>query len=180
MKAKNIIKDAKDNGIVLDFNVEIDNEEPTSYKDIIFNKNELEYVRSEVKSLELKYEKKKEELILENSKDYLNEVEVINDKNILIKKLVNFDNKLTKVLADDVFNMMGEDSFLLFININGDNVNFISKSNTTIHSGEIVKKFATSANGNGGGSPKFAQGGGTTTTNLDKDILELKSNIKEK
>ena len=40
-----------------EFDVEINNDKPTSYKDIIFNRNELQYVHHEVKELEKKYQK---------------------------------------------------------------------------------------------------------------------------
>ena len=49
-------------------------------------------------------------------------------------------------------------------------VNFIAKSSCSVHAGMIVKSASNQADGNGGGSPTFAQGGGRNTKSL-KDIL---------
>ena len=51
--------------------------------------------------------------------------------------------------------------FILLANVNGSNVNFLARSNNPkLSAGEIVKEAATMSLGNGGGSPKFAQGAG--------------------
>ena len=55
MKAKELIEDARNEGIKLVFDVDIDNNKPESYKDIMFNKNELQYLQQEVRELEKKY-----------------------------------------------------------------------------------------------------------------------------
>ena len=55
-KAKNIVKDAMENGISLDFNVEINNDKPLSYKDILFNLDELNNVKK-AKFVKLKLKK---------------------------------------------------------------------------------------------------------------------------
>ena len=49
MKAKNIIAKAKQENIILNFDCNITNDEPKHYKDIIYEKNELEYTQDEVK-----------------------------------------------------------------------------------------------------------------------------------
>ena len=59
--------------------------------------------------------------------------------------------------------------FIFFINVKEDgSVNFIAKSNSFVNAGEIVKDAALRSEGNGGGSPKFAQGGGKTTDKLEE------------
>lgn len=179
MKAKNIIKDAKKENISLDFDIHINNDTPTSIKDIIFNKNELEYIKAEIKNLEKSFNNKLEASLIKSSKDYLEGVEVINGINILIKKITNFDTTMLKTLVDDIFNQMPENSFVLFINLKEDSINFVSKSNSSIKSGEVVKTLSVNAGGNGGGSPMFAQGGGVSSDNLEKDLLQLKKHIKE-
>jgi polyhydroxyalkanoate synthesis regulator phasin len=55
MKARNIISQAKQEKIELEFDCNIRTEEPKSYKDIVFERNELEYTQNEVKNLEKKY-----------------------------------------------------------------------------------------------------------------------------
>ena len=66
MKAREILDEAKQNGIKLEFDVDINTDTPSSYKDIIYNKNELQYVHQEVKDLEKKYFSLKEKSTLQN------------------------------------------------------------------------------------------------------------------
>ena len=42
MKAREILEEARNNGFKLEFDVDINNDKPMSYKDIIYNKNELQ------------------------------------------------------------------------------------------------------------------------------------------
>ena len=51
-KAKKIVLAAKELNIDLKFNFNIANDAPTSYKDIIINKNELESLKDSIKELE--------------------------------------------------------------------------------------------------------------------------------
>ena len=82
------------------------------------------------------------------------------------------DVKLGEINTDDAGNIFS-------VNINGKNVNFIAKSNTDkINAGSIVKELATKCNGNGGGSPKFAQGGGNDASNITDYLAEVKAHIK--
>ena len=67
---------------------------------------------------------------------------------------------------------------IFFINIKEDNsVNFIAKSTSFVNAGLIVKDASISSNGNGGGSPKFAQGGGKTSENIDEIIKHIEKVI---
>ena len=63
--------------------------------------------------------------------------------------------------------------FILIANVNGDNVNFLSRSNSSINAGLIVKNASIKSLGNGGGSPKFAQGGGKTTSEIENIFNEI-------
>ena len=54
LKAREILDDARNKGIRLEFDVDINNDSPTSYKDIIYYKNEVQYIQQEVKDLEKK------------------------------------------------------------------------------------------------------------------------------
>ena len=45
-----IVSERNNLDIELEFNVEIDNEAPLSYKDVIFNKNEVMMIREKVKT----------------------------------------------------------------------------------------------------------------------------------
>ena len=72
---------------------------------------------------------------------------------------------------------MGE-GFIFIANIKESNVNFISKSNVDINSGELIKEASIKSNGNGGGSKTFGQGGGTNISNIDEILDNIENNIK--
>lgn len=86
-------------------------------------------------------------------------------------KVENMDTELLKQIADSLINELGK-GLVFFANVrNGQNINFICRSNCNINAGYIVKNAATSSDGNGGGSASFAQGGGKKIDNLNT-ILE--------
>lgn len=177
IKAREILEEARNNGIKLEFDVDINNDKPESYKDIIFNRNELQYVHQEVKELEKKYFEIKEKQTLQNLDIYREHIKVINNVETLIMKLDNKDTNLLKSIADELINEMNN-AFIFFINIKEDNsVNFIAKSTSFVNAGLIVKDASISSNGNGGGSPKFAQGGGKTFKNIDEIIKHIEKVI---
>ena len=177
IKAREILEEARNNGIKLEFDVDINNDKPESYKDIIFNRNELQYVHQEVKDLEKKYFEIKEKQTLQNLDIYREHIKVINDVETLIMKLDNKDTNLLKSITDELINEMNN-AFIFFINIKEDNsVNFIAKSTSFVNAGLIVKDASISSNGNGGGSPKFAQGGGKTSENIDEIIKHIEKVI---
>lgn len=171
IKAKEIINQAKKMDIELDFDVEIDNSAPTSYKDIIFNKNELKYIQNEVKELEKKFISEKEKKALDNIDVYKNEIVENDEFKYLVMKTIDKDVTALKSIADSIINYM-ENGVVFFANIKNNSVNFIAKSNCSVNAGYIVKMASNKALGNGGGSPTFAQGGGHDISVID-DVLEL-------
>ena len=174
-KAKNIIDNGKSLGIELEFNVEINNDAPSSYKDVIFNKNEVLMVREKVKNLEKEYNIKREEILIKNNNEF-NNIEIINDLEVIVKKVENYEMSILKTLIDNVFNKISNG--LVFVaNVNGSNVNFICKSNCGLNAGELIKNASIKSNGNGGGSMNFGQGGGTNITYVDEILDEVKSKL---
>ena len=171
IKAKEIINQAKKMNIELDFDVEIDNSAPSSYKDIIFNKNELKYIQNEVKELEKKFISEKEKKALDNIDVYKNEIVENDEFKYLVMKTIDKDVAALKSIADSIINYM-ENGVVFFANIKNDSVNFIAKSNCSVNAGYVVKMASNKALGNGGGSPTFAQGGGHDISVID-DVLEL-------
>jgi alanyl-tRNA synthetase len=168
MKARGILEEAKSEGIKLEFDIDVDNEKPTSYKDIIYNKNQLQYVQQEVKELEKKFFELKEKQTLNNLDEYLENVKDYNGTKGLIMEVHDKDINLLKSIADNIVNQVGE-CFVFFANIkeNG-SINFLARSTNRVNAGLIVKDAAVSSEGNGGGSPTFAQGGGKNTEALEK------------
>ena len=177
MKARNIVSTAKQEKIYLNFDININNDEPHSYKDIIFEKNELEYTQNEVKELEKKYYLEKSKLALDNLDEYLEKTEEKNGNKILITIVKNKDINILKELTDTLLNKMGT-GFIFIANIKGEQVNFVSKNNIeSLSSGDIMKKATSELGGNGGGSKTFAQGG---LKSFDLEQLENTINtIKE-
>ena len=96
-----------------------------------------------------------------------------------IMELKNKDINLLKSIADNLINEMDE-GIIFFANTKEDgSVNFIGKSNCFVNIGLIVKDAAISSDGNGGGSPTFAQGGGKTTDKLPEIFKHIEKVIKE-
>ena len=178
MKAKQVLDDAKKNGIKIDFEVQINNDKPTSYKDIIFNKNELEYVHQEVKDLEKKYKSMKEKQSLQNLDIYKEKMKKINDVNTIVMTINNKDNNLLKSIADTLVNEQ-DNLLVFFINCKEDkSLNFIAKSNSYVSAKDVLTKVASICNGNGGGSATFAQGGVKACENLEELIEAIEESIK--
>ncbi len=176
IKAKEILALAKRQNINLDFDVEIDNSAPTSYKDIIYNQNELSYVQSEVKALEKTYNNEVEKLTLSSLDAYLSRAKEINGKKLLYLELDNIEMFLVKSMADNLCNKFDE-VVVLLANIKEDNsVNFICRSSIpSVNAGYVIKNITTAFDGNGGGSPTFAQGGIKDKSHLK----EIKSAVED-
>ena len=178
IKSKELLEKAKKENIKLDFDVDLDNEQPESYKDIIRYKNQLDYVQKEYKNLEKKYFEAKEKIELDNLDSYKEKEKVIGNVTTIIMKTYNKDNNLLKEIADNLIN--GKENYLvLFANIKDDKVSFIARSNSSIKAGDIVKLVATKAGGNGGGKPTFAEGGGKDVSKVDEALKEAEKLINE-
>ena len=173
-KAKGIIDEAKSIGLNLEFNVEINNDKPLSYKDIVFNKEEVMMVRNKVKDLEKLFNLKKQKELLTNDTAF-DEIEEINGKKFIIKKVSGYDINTLKLLIDNAFNKMGE-GIIFIANVNDNNVNFICKSNT-LDAGSLIRAASVRSNGNGGGSSAFGQGGGTDSSKVDEILESVKNQL---
>lgn len=176
-KAKSILDEAQSLGIDLEFNVVLDQEGTSSYKDIIYSKNELGYVQNEVRLLEKKLKDEKVKLESNNIDGYLNNVEEINGVKAVLLKTSGKETNVLKSLADALINMLGK-SLVFIANVNDGNVMFICRSSCDIHAGLTVKRASQLSDGNGGGSPTFAQGGGKTIENLDKIFNLIREDIE--
>ena len=178
MKAKEIMDEAKEVGIQLDFDVDINHDKPESYKDIIFNRNELQYVQQEVRDLEKKYHQLREKQVLSNLDIYREHIKDYNGTFGLIMTVENKDVSLLKSVADAMIEEMGT-GFVFFADVKEDgSINFLSRSSCHANSGLIVKDAAVSSLGNGGGSPTFAQGGGKTKDALPKIYTHIEKVLR--
>lgn len=179
MKAKEIMDEAKEVGIRLEFDVDINHEKPESYKDIIYNCNELQYVQQEVRDLEKKYQQLREKQVLSNLDVYREHIKDYNGTFGLLMTVENKDVNLLKSVADAMIEEMGT-GFVFFANVKDDgSINFLSRSSCHANSGLIVKDAAVSSLGNGGGSPTFAQGGGKTKDALPKIYTHIEKVLRD-
>ncbi len=178
-KAKEILEKGKKEGIELEFNVILDQQGLSSYRDIVFNKNQLEYIQNEVRNLEKKYNDEKARITTNNLDQYLEKVEDINGVNTIVMEVKNIDMSDLKTMVDELINRLGK-SIVFFANIRDNSVNFICKCNdVSSKAGLLVKKASEMANGKGGGSSTFAQGGAAYSKGIDKIINAIKKDIKE-
>ena len=161
----------------LDFDIMLDQVSLDSYNAIIYNRNQLEYIQNEVRKLDKAYNELKKNTVTNDLDEYLDKVEEINGIKVLLYKSTGLDVTSLKSICDALANKL-DNSFIMFANINGDNINFVARSNSKINAGMIVKKSSVESNGNGGGSPTFAQGGGRSTENLDSIFESIKEEIK--
>ena len=172
LKAREILDDARNKGIRLEFDVDINNDKPTSYKDIIYYKNEIQYIQQEVKDLEKKYYEIKQKSALDNLDLYREHIETIGDIDLLIMVVDNKEVSLLKTIMDALVNEMSN-GFIVFLNkLENGSINILAKSGCHLNAGYIVKKASILSDGNGGGSPTFAQGGGKNQEAID-EIIEF-------
>jgi len=177
-KAKRIVLSAKELDIDLKFDFHIDNTIPSSYKDVVNNKLELEHLRESLKKLEKEFIRSKNEKSVSDLSSFLDVREDINGITTIISITNGYDIAILKQIVSNLSNII-ENNFVLLANINEDNsVNFVAKSNSNrVDCGEIVKDLAVRSAGNGGGSRTFAQGGGTDATIVPKLLMNVKDRI---
>lgn len=179
MKAKEVLEEARENGYKLEFDVDINHDTPTSYKDVIYNCNELQYVHDEEKILEKKFFEMKENATLQNLDIYREHYQKIDDYETILMVVQDKDNNLLKSITDSLMNEL-DNGFIFFINQKSDgSLNFVSKSNSQINAGYIMKKITAFADGNGGGSATFAQGGTNAVIKVEDILSEVEKEIKQ-
>lgn len=176
-KAKMILDSAKEEKIDLDFDLMLDQSGMSSYADIIYNKNQLAYVQNEVRLLEKKYNEEKVKNQSSNLDEYLSVAQTYNDITAIVTRTDNKEIIVLKEIVDNLINKIGK-GFVFIANEKDGNVNFICRSSCDINAGLIVKRASQMSDGNGGGSPTFAQGGGKTVEHLNEIFEVIKQDLK--
>ena len=179
-KAKAIVDNANLDGINLKFNFDISNERPKCYKDILENKEEVTNLRKNLAKLEKEYKDALASKLINDADKYLSNKVKGKYGDVLILEFNDTDINLLKQLTGALINRL--DNGIIFIyNLNGTSVNFIAKANEslkdTISMGELIKNVSTIANGRGGGSASFAQGGSSETDKLNMIINYVKDKL---
>ena len=178
-KAQEIVDKAHELGIELDFHVVLDTLGLSSYRDIVYHKNQLEYIQKEVRDLEKEFNDKKASLASSSIDTYLDNKKTINGIDVIIMKTENKEINDLKTICDEIINKL-KNGLVFFANIKDNSVNFLCKSNNDkLKAGNIVKKAAEACSGRGGGSPTFAQGGASSIENIDKVLEIVEKDIKE-
>ncbi len=179
-KAKKIISDAKEKGIDLDLNVNISNERPKCYKDVLENRNEVQTIRKQIADLEKKYDEELVKKALLKTDEYVSEkVDGIYGE-VVIKTFENESMNTLKSLAGSISSKL-KNGIVFLVTTKEDAINFVAKANDSlkdkVNVGLLIKDVSKIAEGNGGGSPVFAQGGGTNPDKLDMIISYVESKI---
>lgn len=179
--AHNILTKAKEEKIELDFNVSLDQIGLSSYRDIIYNKNQLAYIQDEVRNLDRKYNEEKAKRLEVNLDDYLNEKIDVKGIDVIVKKTENLEVNILKNLCDKIMNKL-QKGVVFFANVKDGSVNFVCKCSPNLHvsAGLLVKSASQMAGGNGGGSDTFAQGGATRCDNLEEILTTVKESIRNR
>lgn len=179
-KAKRIIAEAEKEDIKLFFDVKIDNSKPTSFRDLIFNRNEVLNVRLKVKELEKEYHELKKQKTLSDLSKFDDLIEKRKEGEIIVAKVEGYQVPILKQIVIRLSDKLKK-GFVLLVNVSDNNVNFVAKSDkeisAKINCDYFIKKLAKATNGNGGGSDTFGQGGGTDSSKIDELLLSIKKEV---
>lgn len=179
-KAKKLIQNAEAENISLDFEFDINHDAPHTYKDIIYNLKEMEIIKKKVVELEKNYLQEKSKKAFSNLNLFLDNKQKIGTVETVIIKVENYDLGILKQVVDAVLNQL-ENGFVLIANVKDGNVNFFMKENINLkeklHCGNLMKEITLMADGSGGGSPLFAQGGGKNADVLDDIFAKVKREL---
>lgn len=179
-KAKKIVEDAMKEGLEVDFDFEINNDAPHNYSDVLFNLEEVTKIKEVVAKLEKEYKQKKTEKALEEIEKITNNIKIVNGIDLLITVTDNYDLDILKTVVDEIVNRY--DCLVFIINKNNDKLNFIAKYsglNEKIDCGLLVKEATNLCDGKGGGSKKYAQGGGKSLDDLSTITNMIESKVNE-
>lgn len=181
-KAKKIIKEAEEKDIKLSLNINISNERPKCYKDILENKEEVKTLKKQINNLEKEYKEELAKKLVSKTDEFVSNKVKGMYGDVVIKTFNNEDMNAIKGLASSICSKLNS-GIVFLTNVKEDSINFVCKSDNAlkdkINVGLLIKDVSTIAEGNGGGSPTFAQGGGTNPDKLDMILTYVKSKIVE-
>lgn len=173
-----ILSEAKNAGIILDYENVVFADKLYSYQTVINRRNELNLLRESVKELDKQYNKLRRESVNISLDDYLQNNLTIKGYNVLISKTHNLDTNNLKDLVDRLSDYLGN-SVVLIASYSNENVVFVCKNKIDkLHAGKLVKEAAIIASGNGGGRNDFAQAGGKDPSKVDEALQKVKSLIE--
>ena len=181
-KAKKILEDASNLGIDLKFEFEELNDRPSGYKDIIKCKESVQNLRKKIANLQKEYKDALLNTALKNIDSYLSKKQSGPYGDVVIFECKNYDVDILKTLVSAVSSKINN-GIVFGISLTDTSINFVCKVSDeiseTINAGNLVKDAAKIAEGNGGGSKTFAQGGGTAIDKIDMIKYYIKQIVLE-
>ncbi len=169
-KAKNIINKAKEDSIDLNIDINISNERPNCYKDILENKEEVIRLRKQVGDLEKTYKEELTKRELMKTDEYVSKKVSGKFGDVVILSFKDYDMETIKSLASMIITKL-QNGVVFISNIRENSINFVCKANDNLkndfNAGLLIKDVSHIAEGNGGGSFVFAQGGGTRADKIE-------------
>lgn len=167
IKIKSILQESLNEHIKIEYKLKDISYDVKSYSDIVRLKEELSVLSNDVKNIEKEYNKIKEDKLVNSLSSLKDDIKKVVGGFILLKKVENMNVNSLKQVMDNLANEY-KNIFILLANVNGDTVNFLARSNNpSLNAGSIVKEAAVESNGNGGGSPTFAQGAGKDISKIE-------------
>ncbi|WP_392552102.1 alanine--tRNA ligase [Orbus wheelerorum] len=140
----------------------------------------LSVLVEQTKQLEKAIEQLKSSQAAQESAQLVNQVEIVNNRKLLIAKIDNTEAKVLREMIDDLKNQL-KSAVIVLASVNGDKISLavgVTKDLTEqVKAGILVAKLADKVGGKGGGRPDFAQAGGTDITALPGALLYIKDEL---
>ncbi|WP_392563436.1 alanine--tRNA ligase [Orbus wheelerorum] len=140
----------------------------------------LSVLVEQTKQLEKAIEQLKSSQAAQESAQLVNQVEIVNNRKLLIAKIDNTEAKVLREMIDDLKNQL-KSAVIVLASVNGDKISLavgVTKDLTEqVKAGILVAKLADKVGGKGGGRPDFAQAGGTDITALPSALLYIKDEL---
>jgi len=140
----------------------------------------LSQLVEQTKQLEKAIEQLKSSQAAQESAQLVNQVEIVNNRKLLIAKIDNTEAKVLREMIDDLKNQL-KSAVIVLASVNGDKISLavgVTKDLTEqVKAGILVAKLADKVGGKGGGRPDFAQAGGTDISALPSALLYIKDEL---
>jgi alanyl-tRNA synthetase len=113
----------------------------------------------------------------------LDEAQPVDGARVVIQKLEGVQDKQLGIIADQVRERLGNDSFVFLANTGENRVTLVGSTSSSLtmryNAGNIIREVAPIVGGRGGGRPDFAQAGGKDPSKIDEALERVWSIIKK-
>jgi alanyl-tRNA synthetase len=135
------------------------------------------------KELEREIEKLRGQFEKDQIPALLQKVQAVNGASVVIEKVDGVDSKQLRVIADQLKEKLGTNSFVFLASPSANNVTLVGSTSSSLtgrfNAGEIIREVAPIVGGGGGGRPDFAQAGGKDPSKTDEALDRVRSIIKQ-